>query len=393
MPKRRLCRGCRERVCKSCNERFGGRFSGKAHLYLAVDDWSSGYSIRKIKLPSGSDEGGSGEGAVQPLPPALVRTAAERGSPQYFTSAFGKIVVMHSDASEIAAVPIIDVHKRTFMFGPDTNCPSHPIYIPVGTDKLFAMDIGSFEVCYQLPERCLPPEHSFETGSVLKPDDTLFSPLDQSDWSWCLLQDPPFDNLDITSYAVDEQEKTIFFSTKGATVGTFTFNIGESVWKSHSRWALPFSGRGYFDPDLNGFVGLSKDPGFLGYLYFCDMTRTDTGTGPCPYPNVKCSKVKVFDKNPAERHLGASLLYMQHCKFCIVGCVSIDDVKADQAPQELISVESSPASIYMYHVITFSIRYDKRSDLKVENYRVRCYEVPREATNECIHDDPVAFWL
>ncbi|CAN6253035.1 unnamed protein product [Urochloa humidicola] len=389
MPKRRLCSSCRERVCRSCNERFGGPV--KPHLYLVVDDWSSGYSIRKINLPSGSDEG-----AVQPLPPAYIHTdtVGQRGSPQLFTSAFGtKILVTHPDASNVA-VPIIDVQKLTLMFGPRSNCPVHPIYFPVGSDKLFAMDFGTFDVCC-LPSECSwSPERSFKIGSQLK-SDGMFPPLDQNGWSWCRLQNQPFDLLDVSSYAVDEQEQTIFVSTKGTSEATFSFDIEKSVWKLHGRWALPFSGRGYYDPDLNGFVGLSKDPGSLGYLYFCDMTRTDTGSGPCPYPNVKCSKVKVFNKkNPAERHLGASLLYMQNCKFCIVECVSIDDVEADQTPQELVSAaESSSGSIYMYRVITFTIRFAKRSHLKVKNYRVRCYEVPREATSQCIHADPVALLL
>ncbi|RCV08647.1 hypothetical protein SETIT_1G343500v2 [Setaria italica] len=311
MPKR-LCSDCSERLCsRRCGEHFDGRSTEK-HLYLVVDDWNSGYSIRKINLPSGSDGGGG-------------------------------VACLHLSCARrrtIAAVPIIDVATRIVMLGPDTSCPSSPIYIPVGSDKLFAMDVSSFEICY----------------SPLKPD---------GDWSWCELQMQPFDCLEVSSYAVDNQEQTIFVSTKGATEATSIFDIGESMWKPYGHWAMPFN-----------------DPETLGYLYFCDMTKTSTGRRLCPYPDVKCSKVKVFNKNPAvERHLGATLMYMRHCKFCIVECVSIDDVKADQALHELIGAEASSGSFYMYRVITFTIRYDKRADLRVKNYRTHCYE------------DPVAYWL
>ncbi|CAN6239089.1 unnamed protein product [Urochloa humidicola] len=369
MPKR-LCRGCSERLCRNCSELFGFDDPGE-HLYLVLDDWSRGYNIRKMNLPSGSSEG-----AVQRLPSAFMKFEAERGEPQYFTSAFGtKIMATHHNLPEIT-VPIINLDRQTVMLGPLTNYPAHPIYFHVGSNKLFALDVGTFEIC----------------RSPLKPDG-MFLPPAERDWMWCLLQKPPFDYLQACSYAVNEQKQTIFVSTKCDTVATFSFDIGESVWKLQGQWALPFNGRGYYDHDLDGYVGLSKDPESHGYLYFCDMTRTDTDSGQCPCPDVKCSKVKVFNKNPAERHLGATLVYMHQSKFCIVECVSIDNVKSDQALRELFDAEASSGSIYMYRVITFTIKYSRRSDLRVKSYRVQCYKVPREATSKFIHKDPVAYWL
>ncbi|CAL5020166.1 unnamed protein product [Urochloa decumbens] len=364
MPKR-LCRGCSEHLCKNCSERFG---CPREHLYLVVDDWSSGYNIRNINLSSGS-----GEGAVQCLPPGFMNVEAERGVSEFFTSAFGtKIMATHPNLPEFP-VPIIDLDRKTILPGPETNCPAHPIYFPVG-NKVYALDIGTFEVCHWQPN-------------------PTFSPLAENNWRWCQLQRPLFSRLRICSYAVNEQKQTIFVSIKGDTVATFSFDIGESMWERYGQWALPFNDRGYYDRDLDGYVGLSKDPESLGYLYFCDMTRTDTDSRLCPCPVVERSKVKVFNKNPAEIHLSATLMYMHHSKFCIVECVSVDDVKADQALHELSGTEASSGSIYMYRVITFTIRYNRRSDLKVKNYRVQCYKVPREATSELIHEDPVAFWL
>ncbi|CAO2047070.1 unnamed protein product [Urochloa humidicola] len=370
MPKR-LCRGCSARLCQGCRERFGFVDPGE-HLYLVVDYWSSGYNIRKINLPSGS-----GEGAVRRLPPAFMNLEAERGWPQFFTSAFGtKIVAMHPNECEI--VPIIDLDRQIVVPGPWTNYPGYPIYFPVGSDKLFTLDLSTFEMC----------------RSQLKPYGMcMYPPPAESDWRWCQLQNPPLKLQHVCSYAVNEQKQTIFVSTKGDTVATFSFDIGESKWKLHGQWSLPFNGRGYYDGDLDGYVGLYKDSESLGYLYFCDMTRTETDSGQCPCPDVKCSKVKVFNKNPAEKHVGATLMYMNHSKFCIVECVSVDDVKAGKALQELSDSEASYGRIYMYRVITFTIKYNRRSDLKVKRYRVQCYKVPREATRKFVYNDPVAFWL
>jgi hypothetical protein len=135
------------------------------------------------------------------------------------------------------------------------------------------------------------------------------------------------------------------------------------------------------------------------------MTKTtdDDNTTGRRNPDVKFSTVKVFNKNPAvERHLGATLMYMRHSKFCIAECVSItggvEAADDHQAPpqQELIGAEASSGSFSMYRVIiTFTIRYDKRADLRVKNYRTHCHdhEVPREATSEIINGDPVAYVL
>jgi hypothetical protein len=108
------------------------------------------------------------------------------------------------------------------------------------------------------------------------------------------------------------------------------------------------------------------------------MTKTtdDDNTTGRRNPDVKFSTVKVFSKNPAvERHLGATLMYMRHSKFCIAECVSItggvEAADDHQAPpqQELIGAEASSGSFNMYRVIiTFTIRYDKRADLRVKNY-------------------------
>ncbi|CAL4967539.1 unnamed protein product [Urochloa decumbens] len=365
MPKRQ-CRG-------ECD---GGRAAKRRRrqrqLYLVFDDWSRGYSIRKVTLPPS----GSVPGDEQQLPRALLRFAAERGCPQFLTSAFGgRIVVAHPDASS-TTVPVIDVRARAFMPGPRTNHPAHPIYIPVGADKLFALDIGTFELCCSPA----PPEP------------------DNGEWPWREVQKQPFNIADVSSNAVGYEERAIFVSTKSSrgdgTAATFTFDIVESVWKKHGEWALPFTGRGYFDRDLDAFVGLSKDPENLGYLCCCHVAAgAATGNNsPSPDPDCRRSKEKVYNNHPDEheRHVSATLVYGRRSKFCLVECVSIDEDVARADHQ----VPAGTASRYMYRLITFTLRYDRMGDVRVKHYRVRCcYKVPRGTTTEFVIQDPVAFWL
>ncbi|CAN6239114.1 unnamed protein product [Urochloa humidicola] len=364
MPKRR------------CGERDGVRTAKlrrrRRHLYFIFDDWSRGYSIRKVNPPPpGSGEGGAGAGDEQQrMPRAFLRFGAERGCPQYLAPAFGaRIMVTHPDTSS-TTIQVVDVRARAFMPGPRTNYPAHPIYIPVGGDKLFAMDIGTFELC------CSPP--GLDDNGAPPP------PPEQGEWRWREVQKQPFKIADVSSYTVGYEERAIFVSTKIPTIAAmFTFDIGESVWKKHGEWALPFTGRGYFDRDLDAFVGISNDPENLGYLYSCHVAGAATGNSASP--DWKRSKEKVFNKNPDERHVGATLVYRRRSKFCLVECVSIDDDHQHQVP--------GTGSRYMYRLITFTLRYDRMGDVTVKHYRVRCYKVPRGTTTEFVVQDPVAFWL
>jgi hypothetical protein len=78
-------------------------------------------------------------------------------------------------------------------------------------------------------------------------------------WVWqSLTPRPPFQIWDVSSYGV-QPDGCILVSTKIGV--TFIFDTKEYVWKLYGHWVLPFTGRGHYDPSLEGFVGLSKDPG------------------------------------------------------------------------------------------------------------------------------------
>ncbi|RLN15565.1 hypothetical protein C2845_PM02G05000 [Panicum miliaceum] len=169
MPKRRSGgRDCGGRTAK-------GR---RRHLYLAFDDSLRGYSIRKVDLSSDSDsddgeeprhQHGSGDELRLPLPPAVFRLEAPRGSPHYFTAAFGtRIMAMHPKKPGTDGklclmskllVPVFDVRSGGVIFAPRHKADlADPIYIPVG-DRLFALASGSFELLWPPPLEHPGDEH------------------------------------------------------------------------------------------------------------------------------------------------------------------------------------------------------------------------------------------
>ncbi|RLN09175.1 uncharacterized protein C2845_PM11G27530 [Panicum miliaceum] len=298
----------------------------RQHLYLAFDDWVSGYTIRKVRLTPGSFKGaeqtlspvsgsgsgsgeGEGKGAEQPLPGVFMRIETPRRSAIHFASAFGtKIVALHPGASDMG-IPMLDVKDQSCIFVREAGYPAYPAFFP------------------ELPY-------------------------------------PPFWRYEISSYAV-QPDGCILISAKKedtAATTTFIFDTKEYVWKPYGDWALPFTGRGHYDPSLDAFVGLSKDPPeTLGYLYSCSMDSAGTGNRLHPTPLI---------------------------------CVSIDDVRADQELKEPGKAGGVPQSgRFMYRLKILSLRYDKNGELKVKHCWVRCYSLPHETTADFILQDPAAFWL
>ncbi|CAL4935982.1 unnamed protein product [Urochloa decumbens] len=433
MPKRRFD-GC-----------GGGRTAKppRRHLYLVLDDWSIGYSIRKIDLSSDFDSEDSDQliaahgpissNGKRRLPSAVFRFQAQRGLPMYFAAAFdSKIMAMHPVTPGIngmlpwvpeSLVPVFDVRMRSVIFGP-RQIPDldDPIYIPVG-GRLFALSTGSFQLLY-------PPPGDDESGSEEEEGWV---------WSWRQLPEPPFKRKYVTSYTIHPDGRTIFISIKKRrSATTFTFDTAESAmtddctWKQHGNWVLPFSGRAYFDSVLDAWVGLSRDPGTVGQLCSCDVVSTSDvdASDDRQCPTVKLCK-ELFVENPVMRCVGATLLYMgNRSKFCLVECTcikedSVDEIKDGSVggvnedsvhdmnddsvgklnenyemnddsgtnDSKLEEQHVSPHSGYFLRLKTFFLMYDKNGDLKTgKHIQVRCYDVPK-TVSESIQKHPVAFWM
>ncbi|KAF7102022.1 hypothetical protein CFC21_103215 [Triticum aestivum] len=368
-------------------QRVGGRERKRRrhHLYLVFDDWSLGYSIRKVDSSPGSRR----QSAVRRLPRPFFRLQAPHGSPEYFASAFGtNILSMHPRSTSCnsllsgSCILTLDVRSRAITFGPRlentiTLCPRwknpiNPIYLAVD-NKLFTLSKHSFEILSLDLLSPVPPDRS---GRVR--------------WSWEVLTKQPFKVRNVTSYALNPYSQSFLVSTtKKAIADTFAFDTVKLSWKQVGKWALPFHGRGHFDPLLGAFVGLSKDPDTFGQLYFCYMPSSDTGHT----PKSKLGKMKLLSEDPAERHVSATLVYMgRRSKFCLIECVSIEGDSADQELKEE-GVMPRPGRC-LYRLTTFSLSHDMNGDPTTGgSCRVQYYKVPEATTPTFLFADPVVFWM
>ncbi|KAF7106997.1 hypothetical protein CFC21_107693 [Triticum aestivum] len=307
------------------------------------------------------------------------------------TSAFGtRILAMDTGGPEDLDVNyflILDnVRARGVAVGPrqDFLVAESVYYLPVGNNKLFILSREVFVVLC-LEERCPP------------------APVGSSSMEWSRqdIPEPPFNARDVASYAMHPDGRTFLFSTKkkDASEATFAFDTEELLWKRLGNWALPLAGRGYFDPHLDAFVGLSDDPDTLGQLYCCyAVPGSDNGDRA---PEWKLCKEKLFsDDDPAKRHVNATLVHMGcHGKFCLVLCVYVQDDEDDTADHQPLIDEHGvlrlpPGCRRLYRLTTFSLSHDNNGDLTTGKSRqVHYYKVPKATTNCFVAEGPVAFWI
>ncbi|KAJ1280719.1 hypothetical protein BS78_04G254100 [Paspalum vaginatum] len=311
------------------DERGGGRSAKlppqrRHHLYLVLDDWELGYSIRKVDLPSGCDcDEADGDGVIDrtehKLQPAVFRLEAPHGCSGQFAAFGTKIMFLGTHNTHWGTVPMYDVRRRALTSAPRPDSGPEPYgsaYLQVD-GKFFLLTAATFEMLPPAPPPAPPPLAAARDN--IKPD-----------WSWRTLPSPPPYHI-IVSHAVHRDGQTVVASMtkhcwkKGQRLTTFSFDMETSQWARHGAWGLPFDGRGYFDPDLDAWVGLSCDPDTRGHLCACDVFSADNKDPPA----CKLSKERLFCVNPVENHIGATLVYVGDnggsCRFCLMQGLSIDD--------------------------------------------------------------------
>ncbi|TVU45036.1 hypothetical protein EJB05_04505, partial [Eragrostis curvula] len=368
-------------------------------LYLVFDDWSKGYTIRNLSLSSGDNPSSH-------LPAPISRFEAQRGLPAHVAATFdSKIIATQpvlvpalSDDDGAAAsssvpskniVPVFDVRTRSLRYCPRPS-PGHgadPVYFPVDGGRLFALAAGG---CFE----------------VLRPP-----AADRTD----RLPAPPFESRNVTSYALHPDGQTIFVSVKkDACVATFTFDTtdhaledaGGNAWKPHGAWSLPFAGRGLYHPELDAWVGLSRDD--RGRLCSCDVmppttiSECDDASDDRQRLDRKLCRERMFNPESYEKHFGATLVYMGGARsnFCLVESITIRDDDSDDEMDDDCKMEeeeeqdgSRSTSCRWIRLTTFCLKYDGSGNLTYGNSRhVRCYKAPDAATEPML-TSPVAFWM
>ncbi|XBI26506.1 hypothetical protein VPH35_051202 [Triticum aestivum] len=190
-------------------------------LYLVLDDWHKGFTIRKIDADS-PDLSTS---------PVLRLVSPERGRPTHEVAALGGYIIATSN-----------IHAGTLFY--DTGTAG----LAVGPSVLDALLCGS---------------NTFLTSGI---GDTLFA------FAFHFMERP--DEM-IFSYAMHPDGRTIFVSSwSRAVCGTYSVDTRSCKWRRHGEWMLPFRGRGYFDVELDAWVGLHED----GYVCSCQAASRSGGT-------------------------------------------------------------------------------------------------------------------
>jgi hypothetical protein len=197
------------------------------------------------------------------------------------------------------------------------------------------------------------------------------------DWYWNRVRcsQPPCNGIDIISYALHPDRRTIFMSTGK---GTHSFDTSNGEWKELGNdWVLPFRGQAFFDAELNAWVGIDREG--AGYVCCCQVaSRSVTARQP---PECRVLKENLFRGNDEEKYLHggrfmkATLAHMGDSRFCLVENI-------------LRSEEATDGTVL--HVTFFGLKYDHMGELRTKLRRVtRSYAVSKN-TGQFSH---AAFWM
>ncbi|KAF7028647.1 hypothetical protein CFC21_040530 [Triticum aestivum] len=222
-------------------------------LYLVLDDWHKGFTIRKIDADS-PDLSAS---------PVLQLVSPERGRAMKFAALGGYII---ATSNIHAGTLFYDTDTAGLALGPPVPdallCGSNTFPTSGAGDTLFAFAFHFMEW-----------HVSFE--AMAKPPPTEDDDLLPTDWSWRSMPTPFTKDEMIFSYAMHPDGRTIFVSSwSRAVCGTYSVDTRSCKWRRHREWMLPFRGRGYFDAELDAWVGLHEDV----YVCSCQVASRSSGT-------------------------------------------------------------------------------------------------------------------
>jgi hypothetical protein len=208
-------------------------------------------------------------------------------------------------------------------------------------------------------------------------------------WSWRSLPapPPPFDAYEIiTSYAVHSDALTIFMTTSyrdrpGLQKKTYSFNTKHRVWRWHP-WVLPFRDQGFFDSELDAWVGLHRD----GYICSCELPSDIGSETPIELGTMELdwqmADGKLFRKE-TERHSRASLTYLGRSKFYL-----LESVMRKRGKAKYILGDGEDGCVL--RLAMFGLKYNNKGELGVTNHKSsRSFRVTRHSN----FFSPVAFWL
>lgn len=326
------------------------------HLYLVLDDWDQGFTIRKIDADDDS--------RLDLSDPPVLRLASPAPCYRMFFTSLGTHILAVSNQHPVTLA--YDTDTAALAAGPtlpDALLGGHDIFVPAA-DKLYAFG-------HQFRER----PQTVEVMSSSASKHLRSSLIPSKDWSWRSVVPSPFtEDERIRSYAVHPDGCTVFVSsrfsrTRDQRSRTFSFNISNCEWRCHGDWELPFKHQGYFDSDLNAWVGLHED----GYIGTCEVASCSSSSSSSTAGQLdwKMAKDKLWiEEQQAAR--GPTLTCMGNARFCLVD-----------------SVEGEEFNGCMLRITTFRLRYSSKGELQIIDLKTSSCPVSKHHNTF----SPVAFWM
>ncbi|XP_044952384.1 uncharacterized protein LOC123402527 [Hordeum vulgare subsp. vulgare] len=328
-------------------------------IYLVLDDWHRGFTIRKLDADSPDLSA-----------PPVFRLASPLNNHAMDFAALGSNII--GTSNQCAATLVFDTEAEALAIGnplPDALLSSLNFFV-TADDMLFAF-------AYYFTSR--PP--SFEVMTTAK-EDEVRSLCPSTDWSWKSIPAPFTKHQRIVSYALHRDRRTIFVSVhdrNGSGTGTFSFDSENREWRRHGKWMLPFHRQGYFDADLDAWVGLHPD----GYICSCQLPPLSTSTTTMQQPSWKISNEQNLWSpiHQASKSEEATLTYLGNSKFFLVDCDVADGFEFQDA-------FNHPHG-FVLNMTTFRVKYNHEGKLRIIDRNTTSCPVSRQLSSF----SPVAFWM
>jgi hypothetical protein len=355
-------------------------------LYLVVDDWENGYSVRKLDMDALQCDDHDHEPEPFTEPP-VARFDVVHGYSHSIVAHGTKIVAMKPHESS-PALPAFDTATSAVGILPWPE---------------FHMDFGLPLVISMAGKLFLFVYRSYYLGDPPAPPPVDYPPPEKEPWAWTTIRSPvPFDSTCVLGYAVHPDGRTLFVSAdkyySDSQKGTFSFDTDRLEWTRQGDWLLPFYGRAYYVAELDAWVGLCRHNGGTGHLCSSAVVVPLVDAGEAgrrtTLPQWRIlGEDRLFDRD-SPAHLGAKLVYMGGSRFSVVQTMwHKDDDDARRKAKETVGYVAPPRVVVC--VTSFAVEYDEGGELRLKSRLLaRHYKVFKPAHNVCdLSGRPIAFWI
>ncbi|KAM0928335.1 hypothetical protein ACQ4PT_002419 [Festuca glaucescens] len=345
----------------------------KKHLYLVLDDMEEGFTIRKL------DDDADIPDDLLSAPPVARLLSPARSFSMFIAALGGRILAM---SNQHPTTLVYDTATAGVAAGPslpDALRNAYNIFVPTkagDTMYAFAYYFG-----------CRPPSvevMSSSSSSAKRSPRIPSATFPSSDWSWRSMTPSPFDEEErMWSYALHPDGHTVFVSTVcfgyrgGDGNRTFSFHTAaagdRTEWRCHGEWALPFEDQGYYDADLDAWVGLDRD----GHIGTCQVPATvPQQRQQRPELDWKVAKDKLWDVERQVQAHRPTLTCMGNARFCL-----IDRVRARESADDGCNC--------VLRLTTFRLRHSRKGELQIFDRNTTSCPMSMGPSSF----SPVAFWI